>query len=209
VPVTPAGLAEPLGLEPDDVASALVALEVEGFAMRGRFTPGVNAEEWCARRLLARIHQYTIKRLRAEIEPVAARDFLRFLFAWQHVTAETRTEGPDALAATIAQLEGFEAPAGAWESEILPARVADYEAAWLDDECLAGRVTWARLQPRHARPNGGERGAGPVRTTPIALLSRRHAPLWHSLSEGGDVSQPSGRALAVAEFIRAEGASFF
>jgi ATP-dependent Lhr-like helicase len=209
VPVTPAGLAEPLGLEPDDVAAALAALEVEGFAMRGRFTLGANAEEWCARRLLARIHQYTIKRLRAEIEPVAARDFLRFLFAWQHVTAETRTEGPDALAATIAQLEGFEAPAGAWESEILPARVADYEAAWLDDECLAGRVTWARLQPRNARPNGGERGAGPVRTTPIALLSRRHARLWHSLSEGGDVSQPSSRALTIVEFIRAEGASFF
>ena len=132
------------------IASALAALEVEGFAMRGRFTPGANAEEWCARRLLARIHQYTIKRLRAEIEPVAARDFLRFLFAWQHVTAETRMEGPDALAATVAQLEGFEAPAGAWESEILPARVADYEAAWLDDECLSGRVAWARLKPRNA-----------------------------------------------------------
>ena len=209
VPVTPAALAEPLGLDPDDVASALAALEVEGFAMRGRFTPGANAEEWCARRLLARIHRYTIKRLRAEIEPVAARDFLRFLFAWQHVTAETRMEGPDALAATIAQLEGFEAPAGAWESEILPARVADYEAAWLDDECLAGRVAWARVQPRNARPNGGERGASPVRTTPIALLSRRHARLWHNLSASGDAARPSGRALAVAEFIRAEGASFF
>jgi hypothetical protein len=80
----------------------------------------------------------------------------------------------------------FEAPAGAWEAEILPARVADYEAAWLGDECLAGRVTWARLQPRNARPNSGERGAGPVRTTPIALLSRRHARLKRTGCRGGE-----------------------
>ena len=98
-PVTQAALAAPLGLEPDDIGAALAALEVEGFAMRGRFTPGSNAEEWCDRRLLARIHHYTVRRLRAEIEPVAARDFLRFLFAWQRVTHETRLEGPDALPA--------------------------------------------------------------------------------------------------------------
>ena len=77
---------------------------------------GVNTDEWCERRLLARIHRYTVNRLRAEIEPVAARDFLRFLFAWQHVAADARMEGPDAIAAAVAQLEGFEAPAGAWES---------------------------------------------------------------------------------------------
>jgi ATP-dependent Lhr-like helicase len=207
--VTAAALAEPLGVGPDDIASALVALEVEGFAMRGRFTPGVNAEEWCARRLLARIHQYTIKRLRAEIEPVAPRDFLRFLFAWQHVTAATRMEGPDALAATIAQLEGFEAAAGAWESEILPARVADYEPAWLDDACLSGRVTWARLKPHTVRPTGVERGASPVRSTPITLLLRRHAPLWHALSAHDEMVQPTGRAQAVIGFIRSHGASFF
>ncbi len=122
-----AALAAPLGLAPQDVAAALTALEVEGFALRGRFTPGAEADEWCERRLLARIHRYTVKRLRAEIEPVAARDFLRFLLAWQRVTAEARMEGPDAVAAVIGQLEGFEAAAGAWETEILPARIAQYE----------------------------------------------------------------------------------
>ena len=105
----------------------------KGFALRGRFTPGSNAEEWCDRRLLARIHHYTVRRLRAEIEPVAARDFLRFLFAWQRVTDETRLEGPDSVPAAVALLEGFEAPAGAWETEILPARITGYEPAWLDD----------------------------------------------------------------------------
>ena len=82
-PVTPGALAAPLGLEPDEIGAALLALEVEGFAMRGRFSPGSNVDEWCDRRLLARIHHYTVRRLRAEIEPVAARDFLRFLFDWQ------------------------------------------------------------------------------------------------------------------------------
>ena len=146
-PVTQGALAAPLGLEPDDVAAALVALEVEGFAMRGRFTPGGNADEWCDRRLLARIHHYTVRRLRAEIEPVAARDFLRFLFAWHRLTAEARLEGPDAVGTVVGLLEGFEAPAGAWETELLPARIAAYEPAWLDDQCLAGRVAWTRLSP--------------------------------------------------------------
>jgi ATP-dependent helicase Lhr and Lhr-like helicase len=208
-PVTQGRLAAALGLERDQIALALTALETEGFAMRGRFSPGINDEEWCDRRLLARIHRYTVRRLRAEIEPVAARDFLRFLFAWQRVTPETRMEGPDAVTAVVAQLEGFEAPAVAWEAEILPARIADYEPAWLDDECLGGRIVWGRLTPRHARPNGEDRGAAPVRTTPITLLIRRHSPLWAALSENGDDVQPSGRARMVADYIRDRGASFF
>ncbi len=209
-PVSPIALAAPLGLEAGEIAAALTALEAEGFAMRGRFTPGANTEEWCERRLLARVHGYTLKRLRAEIEPVAARDFLRFLFAWQHVSDDARREGPEALASTVAQLEGFEAPAGAWESEILAARVADYEGAWLDDECLAGRVAWARLRPRVSAPiNGGARGIGPVRTTPVALFARRHAPFWRALSDNVQPMVLSRDAEAVAEFIRENGASFF
>ena len=208
-PVTQAALAAPLGLGADDVAAALAVLESEGFAMRGRFTPGAATEEWCDRRLLARIHRYTVKRLRAEIEPVAARDFLRFLFAWQRLSADTRMAGPDALEAIIGQLEGFEAPAAAWESEILPARLQGYDPAWLDDLCLSGRIVWARLKPRETRPGGGERGVSPVRTTPITLLPRRHAALWASLSPALDAAEPSGRAQAVLDAIREHGASFF
>jgi ATP-dependent Lhr-like helicase len=205
-PVSEAALARPLGLPPPQIAPALAALQLEGFAMRGRFTPGAAAEEWCERRLLARIHHYTVKRLRAEIEPVAARDFVRFLLDWQRVAPGTRMEGPDALDAVVGQLEGFEAAAGAWESEILPARLKGYDPGWLDERCLAGRITWARLRPL---PGNGERGASPVRTTPIALLPRRHAAQWTALSAAGEEVQPSGRAQAVAEAIRAQGASFF
>jgi ATP-dependent Lhr-like helicase len=157
--------------------------------------------------LLARIHHYTVRRLRAEIEPVAARDFLRFLFDWQRITDETRLEGPDTVQTAVALLEGFEAPAAAWETEILPARIAGYESAWLDDQCLAGRVTWARLAP--GRGNGRDRAATPVRTTPIALLPRRHTQFWSSLAGSVDGVQPSGRAQAVLDCLHAQGASFF
>jgi ATP-dependent Lhr-like helicase len=208
-PVTQRALAAPLGFDPPRIAAALAALESEGFALRGRFTPGAAEDEWCERRLLARIHRYTIKRLRAEIEPVPPRDFLRFLLSWQRVAADARMEGPDAVDAVVGQLEGFEAPAGAWETEILPVRVAGYEPGWLDDRCLSGRVTWARLRPRSEKPDGRARRPSPVRTTPITLLPRRYARLWASLSSAADHARPGPRARAVADWIKIHGASFF
>jgi ATP-dependent Lhr-like helicase len=202
-PGTVESLAEPLGLDAAAVAAALTTLEVEGFALRGRFTPGGNAEEWCDRRLLARVHHYTIRRLRAEIEPVAARDFLRFLFEWQHLSQEARLEGPDAVPVAATLLEGFEAPAGAWETEILPARIAGYEPSWLDD--MAGRITWRRLTL--AARSGGERPAALVRATPIALLARQHAGIWHALAGIVAETPPlhSG-AQAVLDSLRTHGA---
>jgi ATP-dependent Lhr-like helicase len=208
-PLTQAALATPLGLEPDEIGAALTALEVEGFAMRGCFSPGANVEEWCDRRLLARIHHYTVRRLRAEIEPVAVHDFWRFLFAWQHMTEDTRLEGPDAVPTVVTSLEGFEAPAGAWETEIFPARIAGYEPSWLDDQCLAGRIAWTRLSPTASRGNGHERVATPVRTTPITLLPRRHASFWTSLSGPADDVRPRAGARAVLNYLRTHGASFF
>jgi ATP-dependent Lhr-like helicase len=192
-----------------EIAAALAALEVEGFAFRGRFLP-IDEDQWCERRLLARIHRYTIKRLRAEIEPVAARDFLRFLLAWQRVADDARMEGPEAIEPVVEQLEGFAAPAAAWESEILPARLAGYEPEWLDDRCLAGRVTWRRLAARsgYANGNGGERRPAPVRSTPIALLARRHAQFWAARAAADEIPL-SSRAQMVAEAIRGHGASFF
>src|SRR5262249_40872837 len=125
---------------------------------------------------------------------------------WQRVAADTRMEGPDALEVLVRQLEGFEAAAGAWETEILPARLDGYEPSWLDDQCLAGRLAWARLRPRNVRANGS---ATPVRTTPITLLARRHAGHWASLSSTDDPVQPGPRAHAVFNYIRQYGASFF
>ncbi len=119
-----------------DVDSILLTLEAQGRILRGRFTPGAAELEWCDRRLLARIHRYTLSRLRAEIEPVSAADFLRFLLHWQHVTDEDQVRGAEGLAAVVEQLEGFEIAAAAWESDVLPARVADYGAEQLDQSVL-------------------------------------------------------------------------
>jgi ATP-dependent Lhr-like helicase len=205
-PVTQTALAAPLGLEADAIRPALTALEVEGSVLRGRFIQGVNDEQWCDRRLLARIHHYTVQRLRAEIEPVPASDFLRFLFAWQHLSE--RMEARSALPAALAALEGFEAPANAWETEILPARIAKYEPDWLDAQCLSGQHTWARLVP--PRPaNGRGSPATPVRSTPIVLVERRNVALWRSLAGTASETALSLPAQAVHDCLGKRGALFF
>src|ERR1043166_2302810 len=130
-PTTADAIAAALGVPRPDVDFALGALEHEGFVLRGQFTPGVAQLEWCERRLLARIHRYTLDRLRQEIEPVTAADFMRFLLRWQRLTPGTRAEGPDGLAAVLELLDGFELPAGAWETDVLPARAGEDAPLWL------------------------------------------------------------------------------
>ena len=219
-PVTAESLAAPLGLAAADADLALLQLEAEGTVLRGRFTP-TAAEgaptEWCERRLLARIHRYTVNRLRQEIEPVEPRDFMRFLFDWQRVAPDARVDGADAVAGIVAQLEGFEAPAAAWETELLPARINEYDPAWLDEQSRAGRVVWTRIAPLQAsaaRTAGTTvspvaKGPSPVRTTPITLASRRNLASWAALAQqaGSVVLRPNARR--VLEFITAHGASFF
>jgi ATP-dependent Lhr-like helicase len=215
-PVTAAELAATLNLPAARVEPTLYALQAEGVVLRGQFTPGragfsppasaeadpTPPEEWCERRLLARIHRYTLNRLRAEIEPVAAAEFLRFLFRWQHVHPETRMQGPQALAAVLAQLEGFEAAAVAWEGDILPARLADYDPAWLDALCLAGKLVWTRLSPA----TGAQ---GPVKSSPLALLGRRHLPLWLGGGNGDAAAECSPVARRVEGVLAGRGALFF
>jgi ATP-dependent Lhr-like helicase len=208
-PMTADALCEQLRLPRAAVDAALSALQGEGYVLQGRFTPGAGREEWCERHLLARIHRYTLKRLRREIEPVEPRDFVRFLFEWQHVAAASRVSGPDALAGILAQLEGYEAPAGTWEAELLPTRVKDYAPAWLDDLCTAGRTLWTRLRPAASdgRPGGG--GAS-LRSTPVLLLPRRTASLWRGLvPTAADDAALGSRAQRVAAFLVEHGASFF
>lgn len=205
-PLTLEAIAAPLALPATDVLAALVALESEGYVMRGRFTPGAREEEWCERHLLARIHRYTVKRLRREIEPVERAEFMRFLCHWHHLTPDTRGMGPDALAAVVEQLEGFEAAAGAWEDELLPARLADYATGGIDVLCRAGKLVWTRLGVS-AKSHGG--AGGPVKTTPIVLLPRRHLATWHMLRDGAASPTLSARGERVREALATHGAMFF
>jgi ATP-dependent Lhr-like helicase len=207
-PTTTATLAASCGMRSTQVESALAALEGEGFVLRGRFTPGMGETEWCERRLLARIHRSTLDRLRREIEPVAQADFVRFLLSWQRVDPDSRAEGPESLAALVAQLEGFEAAAAAWEGEILPARMKEYDPAWLDALCLAGRSVWGRALPPDA---SGSRKTGPVRSTPIALLPRQRLRHWREAAPPVDPAniELSAGARAVYDYLHDQGASFF
>ncbi|MGT2473843.1 Lhr family helicase [Paraburkholderia terrae] len=202
-PLPLASIARALALPASTVAQALTRLEAEGYVMRGRFTPGTTDEEWCERHLLARIHRYTVRRLRREIEPVERHDFMRFLFAWQRLTPDTRGEGRDALAAVLDQLEGFQAAASAWEEDILPARLKDYSITSLDELCRSGKIVWTRLTDR-------ARGAsGPVRSTPIVLLPRRALPVWTALLDTTKQPELSPKAQLVFDTLTQHGAMFF
>jgi ATP-dependent helicase Lhr and Lhr-like helicase len=208
-PVTAAALAQVLPqVGQSEVETVLLRLQAQGVVMRGRFTGASAEDEWCERRLLARIHRYTVRSLRAQIEPVAARDFMRFLFDWQRVTAAARMQGPDAMLAVLDQLEGTEVAAGAWESEVLPARINGYEPSWLDEHCLAGRYVWARIGAP-SREADGVRAVAPVRSTPISLLARRNLKFWVALGMDSPEPKLSSGAAAVAGVLGEHGASFF
>jgi ATP-dependent Lhr-like helicase len=211
-PVTVDGLASALGVPDGDIDIALVGLEREGFALRGRFSPGEERLEWCERRLLARIHRYTLDRLRREIEPVTAADFMRFLLRWQRVAPGTQAEGPDGLSAALDTLDGFELPAASWESDILPARVRDYDPLWLDGLCLSGELAWGRLgTTRNAEVGTRNRKSGPIRTTPITLFRRERGEVWRALAGIPDATKlPLTHAAAeVLRTLEARGACFF
>ena len=208
-PVTVSRLANSVGVSEREVEVALIALEGEGFAIRGHFEFRDGPVEWCDRRLLARIHRYTLDRLRKEVEPVSPSNFMRFLFRWHHLDPEYRVEGPMGLTALLDLLEGYQAPASAWENHLLPARMNRYNRGWLDQLCLSGQVAWARL---HGPTNGGgsRRGSTP-HTLPISLVFRENL-FFHLATKSSDALgdvKLSGLAEHILEVLERRGACFF
>jgi ATP-dependent Lhr-like helicase len=171
-------------------------LESEGVVLRTRIG---GREAWCDRRLLARIHRYTLERLRREIEPVTAAQFLRFLACWQHVDPEHHLEGPAGVVEVLTQLAGFDAPAAKWEASLLPARVRGYRRDWLDQATLSGELAWARLWSA---------GPGPLRRAPIAFFRRDEMETWTSLGPE-QAPTPSGSPGEVHALLLGRGAMFF
>ncbi|KIY38673.1 ATP-dependent DNA helicase [Pseudomonas sp. 10-1B] len=200
-PRTTAQIAAPLGKPQQAIEQALARLEAEGYVLRGRFSPGAIDMQWCERHLLARIHRYTVKRLRREIEPVSLQDFMRFLFDWQHLAEEQRLRGPQAVAEVLGQLQGFPGAAGAWEAELLPARIKDYSPQWLDDACRSGQFAWSRLAATVS--------SNTLSSTPLVLLPREHLSLWRSLAPVPALDSLGARAQRVHEVLQAQGALFF
>lgn len=194
-------IAAPLALPVADVTQALARLEHEGYVLRGHFSPGATQEQWCERHLLARIHRYTVKRLRREIEPVALQDFMRFLFDWQHLSDGTRGQGSAMLPQIVGQFEGYAAATSAWDSDLLSARLKDYSSTWLDELCRSGKLVWTRLSNKTS--------AMALRSTPVVLLPRNQVGLWSGLTEPTDATTLSPKAQKVHQALRDHGALFF
>jgi ATP-dependent Lhr-like helicase len=209
-PVRSIDLSKSMGIPVSEVESAFITLENEGFVFRGHFTPGIDDLEWCERRLLARIHKYTLKSLRREIEPVPAVDFMRFLFSWHALGSNEKREGPEALKEVLNQLEGFEAPAASWEGELLPSRVKDYDHIWLDMLCLSGYTLWGRFRSQGSEKNG-DRGPGPIKSSPITFVPRLSLDSWKRLnfSSVKNIEHLSNETGKVVEVLTKRGASFF
>src|SRR6266508_652820 len=205
-PIPVGELSDTLILPGADIDAALLALEAEGFVLRGKFRPRATDQEWCDRRLLARIHRLTIDRLRAEIQPVSTQDFYRFLFAWQRADREHRLEGPEGLQSVLEQLDGCELPLAAWESAVLATRVADYDPEWLDRLCFSGRIGWARLS---APQNPNTRASAPLRTSPVALYQRENLRHWLVLSPATSEMELSVTARTLFDTLADGGALFF
>jgi ATP-dependent Lhr-like helicase len=205
-PVTSAALAIRLSLSQEAIDIALAKLESEGLILRGRFES--QEDEFCHRRVLARIHRMTLGRLRKEIEPVTAADFMRFLGRWQHLAPGTQLHGADGLFQVLRQLQGYEISAAGWESNVLPRRVADYDPELLDRLCLSGEVMWGRLSPHPALETEGGRRVRPTRVAPLALFLREDAKrLLSPASNQLPLLSHPARDVFVA--LESHGASFF
>ncbi len=212
-PVTEAELAELFDASATEVNASLLALQNEGYAMQGRYSPDAVETEWCERSLLARMHRYTIQSLRQEIKPITAAGYMRFLFTW-HGMGEIRPEGDAALLAALEKLEGYAIAAAAWEKDILPARLNDYSSAALDRLCSSGRIVWSRLRSARHRAAADEMSAGKtvlLRNTPITLLDRERLDLWQKLllPEAIQGRKLSSAAAKTLDTLRHRGASFF
>ena len=237
-PIAPRDLSERLFISEEEVRQALAQLEAQGQVLRGRFTPGAAADEteWCDRRLLQRIHRLTVGRLRKEIEPLSAKDFMRFLFRWHHLDAGDPLRGKGGLLKTVALLQGYEAPAAAWEQVLLPSRMRPYLPELLERACWDGEIAWGRLSRREGKtPPGPRRGAGnaselvpldgagvtsrralPGRNANITFVRREEldwllvAARPHAAEAALELPKDLSHAAGtVAEVLQRRGASFF
>lgn len=203
--VTAQQLSEDIQQPANKIELALIALEVEGFVFRGKFSPDTKNEEWCERRLLHRIHKYTIESLRKSIEPASIEDYVRFLFDYHGLTE--KKESAQSLEKCLERLEGFEAPAAAWETDIIPARIENYDPVWLDVLCLSGKLIWGRFnQPK----SNSKKTNGTIKSSPICLIERQNTDMWRIMSTHYATDPNlSSNAEKILEILNTKGASFF
>ncbi|HZL27279.1 MAG TPA: DEAD/DEAH box helicase, partial [Acidobacteriaceae bacterium] len=220
-PTTSSHLAALTQLQPSAIYQSMLAMEMQGLAMRGAFehaaTTDDHAIEWCERRILQRIHRLTLGTLRKQVEPVTAAVFMRWLLDWHHIAPQTHLTGEEGVLAAIEQLEGFEAPAVEWERTLLPARVANYDPRWLDNLCLAGIIGWGRISPHPAwtaTESSAPRRVIPTSAAPITFFLRESAEWLHaalaakSVDESTRTQSLSPEAQQIRALLSTRGAAF-
>lgn len=211
-PTTAKELAAMLGLLTSEIDQAFLQLESTGLILRGHFRyQNIDTIEWCERRLLARIHRYTVMRLRKEIEPVTAAQYVRWLLKWQHLAKDNQLHSEQGLLEIIRQLQGFEIPANAWEKEIFAKRMTDYCPDYLDKLCLSGIVGWGRLSPHPASESTEtKKRIAPNSIVPITFFIREDSD-WIPTPPSLENLQSSLSSLAneIYEYLKQYGASFF
>lgn len=214
-PTTQEELSQLLVIEPSKIELALLKLESTGYVLRGHFRENVTSLEWCERRLLARIHKLTVGKLRKEIEPVTAAQFMNWLLKWQHVAPGHQLKGEQGLLEIIKQLQGFEIAANAWESKIFAKRMIGYEKDMLDRLCFKGIIGWGRLSPHPATleqdPEERKR-ITPTSVAPITFFIREDAdwlPKHQENITDENLSALSHVAKDIYAYLKQRGASFF
>jgi ATP-dependent Lhr-like helicase len=220
-PITVTSFAQRLNLDPAPVFQTFLALEMQGLLMRGAFehpaTEDPHQIEWCERRILQRIHRLTLATARKQVEAVAPAVYMRWLLGWQHLAPQTQLSGEEGVLAALEQLEGFEAPAVEWERTLLPARIANYSPAWLDNLCLSGAVGWGRVSPHPAWLSGdgsAPRRVVPTNAAPITFYVREcaqwlpHTLAQQSVQETTLAQALSPEALRIRAILAQRGACF-
>jgi ATP-dependent Lhr-like helicase len=228
-PITANALARIVALQPAEIFSAFLTMEMQGLLMRGAFeysappaasSPEADSSheiEWCERHILQRIHRRSVATLRKQIEPVTPAVYMRWLLNWQHLAPQTQLSGEEGVFEVLRQLEGFEAPAVEWERALLPSRVANYDPRWLDALCLSGAVGWGRISPHPAWSAGdgaSPRRVIPTNAAPVTFYIREtadwlpYALAQHCVEEDKLAAALSPAALQLRTLLQQRGACF-
>jgi ATP-dependent Lhr-like helicase len=205
-PFTTTDISKRYQLQMPAVEAVLSNLNSQGKLLEGEFRPNGHHREWCDPEVLRQIRRKSLARLRREIEPVEQSTFARFSTRWQGVTVPRR--GLDALLDAMEALQGATLLVSELETEILPARIPDYQPGNLDTLMAAGEVTWVGVEQIGDR-NGR---IALYLTESLPLLRLPEAATLPGPTAGQDVPEQtphSERAEKIAEFLARQGASFF
>jgi ATP-dependent Lhr-like helicase len=191
-PFTTTEFAGRYGIGRSTAEHILKELAASGRLLEGEFRPGGAGREWCDADVLQSVRRRSLAKLRREVEPVDPAVLGRLVTGWQGLVR--RRAGLDALLDAIENLQGAPLPASIFESEILAARIEQYNPADLDALTAAGELVWCGIEPL------GERDGR------LALYLTDHLARLRRPVTAGELS---ARQQAIVDHLGEEGASFF